>query len=175
MVHKARLFLGILFALALMTSLVAPLARAPVLISPESVDVVEGGATAIYVMILSFPPTAEVTVTISPDAQLSVTPTTLTFTPADWLAAQTVTVSAVDDAVFEGPHSGKITHRVSSTDSHYGGSFLRSVSVNIGDNELSPVVVPAIVIAIITAIVIVAVIVVRRRWVRTRKPPQRGE
>ncbi len=73
----------------------------------------------------------------------------------------------MDDAVFEGPHSGRVTHSASSTDSNYNGLFIADVSVNIGDNELSPLVVPAIVIAIITAIVIVVVIVVRRR---SRKP-----
>ena len=77
--------------------------------SAGSTDVTEGGASDIYDMVLDAPPSGTVTITISPDSQVNASPPTLTFTTSDWNTAQTVTVTAVDDAVVEGAHTGTIT------------------------------------------------------------------
>jgi hypothetical protein len=53
---------------------------------------------------LTTQPTANVTVAITPESQVTVSLPALTFTPANWNIAQTVTVTAVDDAVVEGNH-----------------------------------------------------------------------
>ena len=53
-------------------------------------------------MRLDTQPTANVTVAINPGSQVTVSEPTLTFTPANWNVAQTLTVTAVDDAVVEG-------------------------------------------------------------------------
>jgi len=56
-------------------------------------------------------PTADV---VNTGAQVSVVPALVTVTPANWQMAQVVTVSAIDDALVEGPHSVMITHTSSS-------------------------------------------------------------
>ena len=68
--------------------------------------VTEGGATATYDVVLESEPTADVTITPAGGAQLQ-TPAALLFTSANWDTAQTVTVTATDDAVAEGPHAGE--------------------------------------------------------------------
>ena len=77
-------------------------------------EVVEGGAGDSYEVSLTSEPTHAVEITITPDAQLETAPASLTFTPANWHVAQTVSVSAVDDEVAEGVHSGTISHAATS-------------------------------------------------------------
>jgi len=101
--------------------------------SDGSTDVAEGGATDTYTMILTSQPAANVTVMINPDTQITVTPTSLVFTPQNWDTPQTVTVTAMDDGVAEGPHTGIITHTATSTDSNYDDVTINSVTVNITD------------------------------------------
>ncbi len=99
--------------------------------------VVEGGATDTYSVVLASEPTANVTIGITPDGQLGASPAPVTFTPLNWSVAQTVTVSAIDDAVAEGPHTGTITHTVTSSDSSYGGIPVSPVTASITDNDIS--------------------------------------
>lgn len=80
-------------------------------------------------------PTGNVVVTLTPNAQVTTSPSTLTFTPANWNVAQTVTVTAVDDAVIEGAHTGSVAFAVTSTDTSYNGFAVASVAVNITDND----------------------------------------
>ena len=64
------------------------------------VSLTEGGSAGTFTVALSHVPTAAVTVAVaSGDAgAAAATPTTLSFTPTNWNAAQTVTVTPVDDA-----------------------------------------------------------------------------
>jgi uncharacterized repeat protein (TIGR01451 family) len=101
--------------------------------SGGTTNVTEGGATDTYTLALTAAPTGDVTITPSPDAQLSVAPATLTFTTANWATPQTVTVTAVDDAVAEGAHSGSISH--SASGGGYSGVAIASVTTNISDND----------------------------------------
>jgi len=103
--------------------------------SDGSTAVTEGGATDTYTIVLTSQPTATVTITISPNSQLTVSPTSTTFTDANWSTAQTITVTAVDDTTVEGAHSGTITHSVSSTDTNYSGLSVASITVAITDND----------------------------------------
>ena len=48
---------------------------------------------------------------------------------------KTVTVTAVDDAVAEGTHTGTIPHRVASSDPNYSGLTVGSVTCHITDND----------------------------------------
>ena len=61
---------------------------------------IDEGADASYTVALASQPTEEVTVAVSAgeDAGVTVTPASLTFTTADWSDAQTVTVTAPQDA-----------------------------------------------------------------------------
>ena len=63
--------------------------------------VTEGGATDTFTIALTSAPTANVTITIGGDADVTGAPTSLTFTPANWQTAQTVTLAAVDDSDVE--------------------------------------------------------------------------
>ena len=101
--------------------------------SAASTDVTEGGATDTYDVVLDAAPTGNVTVTLTPDAQVTVSPTPLTFTTADWSTAQTVTVTAVDDAIVEGSHTGTITHSAAGGD--YDGVSISNVVANVTDDD----------------------------------------
>ncbi|RRR65447.1 MAG: hypothetical protein EI684_23080 [Candidatus Viridilinea halotolerans] len=91
--------------------------------------------TATYDVVLNSQPRAPVTIAIQPDSQLSAAPASLTFQPQTWDQPQTVTLAVVDDAVAEGPHSGQITHRVTSNDSFYHERAVAAVNVAITDND----------------------------------------
>lgn len=104
-------------------------------------------ATATYTVVLRSEPTADVVVALTvADGQATVDKTALTFSPANWRAAQTVTVSVVDDSVAEAsPHSGVIVHAASSSDAGYGSDAPTTVDgvpgvevpLSIGDDETS--------------------------------------
>jgi uncharacterized repeat protein (TIGR01451 family) len=101
--------------------------------SSGSTTVAEGGATDTYTLVLTAAPTGDVIITPTPNAQLSIAPTTLTFTSVNWATPQTVTVTAVNDAVAEGAHSGSISH--SASGGGYSGVGITSVTANITDND----------------------------------------
>ncbi len=103
-----------------------------------STSVTEGGVTDKYTVVLNTQPSADVTITLNTtNQQVSVANVNLTFTPANWNIAQTVTVSAQDDNVGEGAHQGVIQHVASSTDTDYNGLTITPVTVAIRDNDLS--------------------------------------
>ena len=89
-----------------------------------------------YTVVLSSEPTDDVTValTVTGDADVTVSPTPLTFTSTDWSTAQTVTVSAADDADTQ-DDSATVSHAVSGAD--YGDNSVTAddVSVTVTDNE----------------------------------------
>ncbi|MCB1613272.1 MAG: hypothetical protein KDI60_16190 [Xanthomonadales bacterium] len=101
--------------------------------SGGSTLVTEGGATDSYSLVLTTIPSSPVTITMTPDSQLSTLPTTLTFTAGDWNIPQQVVVSAVDDPITEGPHAGTITH--SATGGGYDGVAIPDVTASIADND----------------------------------------
>jgi len=107
--------------------------------SGGSTAVVEGGATDSYTVVLSTQPTASVVLTVSPNSQVSVDKTTLTFTTSNWNVAQTVTVTAVDDTVAEGDHTGTISYTVASSDATYNGIGVSGVTASITDNETASI------------------------------------
>jgi hypothetical protein len=80
---------------------------------------------------------ANVNITPSPDSQLTVSPTSLVFTSSNWSTPQTVTVTAVNDAVAEGNHSGTITHAATSTDPGYNAIPIAAVTAAITDDVSS--------------------------------------
>lgn len=107
-------------------------------LSSTTIAAMEGGATGSYTVVLAAAPSSNVSVTVNPNAQVSVSASTLTFTPANWSTAQTVTVTAVDDAAVEGAHTGTIAHGVGSADPAYNGLSVPSVTVNVTDNDAAP-------------------------------------
>lgn len=102
--------------------------------------VTEGGNTDTYTIVLDSEPTHDVTVTATSDSQLSVgagasNAIHLTFTAGNWNTPQTVTVTAINDSVVEGTHTGTITHKVSSDDVKYDGMAVPDVVATIFDNN----------------------------------------
>ena len=104
--------------------------------SAGRVDVVEGGATDSYQIALQSIPTSNVVITVDPDNQTNLgagagVAIMLTFTPANALIPQVVTVTAVVDMTVEGPHLSTISHTAASADARYNGFVISNVVVNI--------------------------------------------
>lgn len=112
------------------------------------VSVDETGPTSdTYTVVLNTNPSGDVTITITPDAQTDLgvgagAAITLTFTSASGTTPQTVTVTAVDDALVEAnPHTSTISHSITaSADPAYPTSLaIASVTANITDNDTAGV------------------------------------
>ena len=112
---------------------------AGVTLSETSLDIAEGGSGS-YTLVLTSEPTADVTIESRAPASsdLTVNPSSLTFTSGDWESSQTVAVSAADDNDFT-DDTGTITHRVTSGDSDYNNRSIGSVAVTVLDDEEVPV------------------------------------
>nr|WP_286194926.1 Calx-beta domain-containing protein [Synechococcus sp. CCY 0621] len=95
----------------------------------------EDGLESSFALVLSTQPTADVVISFSPDGQVSLDRTSLTFTDQDWNIPQTVIVSAIDDPITEGPHPGVIQPLVSSADPAYAALVLADLSAAIEDND----------------------------------------
>ena len=109
-----------------------------VTISITALEVAEGD-TGHYTIVLDTEPTADVTVEIQvpEDAEIAVSPLTLTFTADNWNTPQTVTVTAAqdDDAVADDPLT--LTHAVSGGD--YEGVTTAGVEVTIIEDDTTRV------------------------------------
>ncbi len=121
------------FDLADVTATIADNDTAGVSIKPTSLRATEGGDSAYYQVLLTSQPRDNVSILIVSDAQLSVTPQMLTFTPANWNRAQLVTVNAVNEGVKEGLHQTTISHQAASDDATYQGIGIAKVAVLITD------------------------------------------
>src|SRR5690606_10715487 len=108
-----------------------------VTVSTTDVAVSESGTTATYTVVLDTIPAADVTVAITatPASQASIDLPALTFTAASWNTPQTITVSATDDFVAEGPHSAVLSHVATSADTHYAGIAIADVAAAISDDD----------------------------------------
>jgi Domain of unknown function (DUF4347)/FG-GAP-like repeat/RTX calcium-binding nonapeptide repeat (4 copies)/Calx-beta domain len=102
--------------------------------STGSTDIGEGAATDTYKLVLTTAPTAPVTINFDSGSQINAI-ASLTFTPANWNVAQDVTVSAIDDSLAEGIHSGTINHTAASSDANYNGLTISPVTATIADND----------------------------------------
>jgi hypothetical protein len=103
--------------------------------SGGATSVTEGGASDSYSVVLTSQPDANVQIALSPDTNLAVDASSLTFTPASWNVAQTVTVTAVDDRIVQGTHTGTITH--TATGGGYTGIAIADVVATITDNDFA--------------------------------------
>ena len=103
----------------------------------QGTAVTEAGPTDTYDIVLDVVPDSTVTTTVTPDAQISLSSGTLTYTTGNWSTPQTVTVTAVNDAVVEGSHSGTVTH--SASGGGYDGVSIPNVVATIADNDTASV------------------------------------
>jgi uncharacterized repeat protein (TIGR01451 family) len=72
--------------------------------TPTITGASEAGTTGAFTVVLNALPTGTATITIGTSPQCTFSPTTLTFTTANWNTPQTVSVTAINDAVVEGTH-----------------------------------------------------------------------
>ncbi len=115
---------------------------AGVTVTPETLSVPEdGGTTVDYTLVLDTAPTADVTIAVASDTvtAATVSSASLTFTPANWNTAQTVTVTGVNDDV-DNPsdeRTASLSHTATSTDGDYEGVAITiaSVTVTVTDDD----------------------------------------
>jgi hypothetical protein len=114
--------------------------------SGGSTRVTEAGGTDSVTVVLTSPPVSNVvlTTTSANAAQATVTPGSLTFTPASWNVAQRFVVTGVDDTVDDGDVTTTVTVSVddAASDDRYDPLPDRTVTVTTVDND-DPVPPPA--------------------------------
>jgi endonuclease/exonuclease/phosphatase family metal-dependent hydrolase len=108
--------------------------------------VVEGGLYDTYNIVLNTIPAGNVTVTVTPDAQVDVgngagVAKSLVFTSANALTPQTIIVDAANDLLLEGNHAGAIMHTSMSGDLTYDGLTIDGIVVAIVDNDAPTIVI----------------------------------
>jgi hypothetical protein len=106
-------------------------------VSGGSTDVSEGGAGDTYTLALTSQPYDVVTITLDSGDQLSVSPQQVFFNANTWNQPQTITVSAVEDDLQEGPQSDTIRHSVSTSDPGYKGLTVPDELVGVTDNDVA--------------------------------------
>ena len=102
----------------------------------------ESGATDTFTVVLDSEPTANVSIALSSSDTTEgiVSPTSLTFTPANWQTAQTVTVTGLDDDIDDGHrHFQIILAAATSADAKYNGIDPEDVDVRNNDNDAAGV------------------------------------
>ena len=106
-----------------------------VVVSRPRLTVNEGG-TGDYTVVLTSQPTGEVTITlVSDNDDVTLVPTTLTFTADDWSTAQDVMVSAASDAD-DVNDSATISHTVMGADYEANNVEAASVGVTVSEVRL---------------------------------------
>ena len=103
----------------------------------ESAVTVDEGVSGSYTAVLDAQPASDVVIAVSSDnADVTVSPATLTFTRANWDTAQTVTVAAGQDADAVND-AASITHAVvaSSSANEYDRLTIGSVAVTVTDDD----------------------------------------
>ena len=95
---------------------------------------IEEGAEGTYTVVLNTEPAAAVTVGVQAGGDLTVSPASLDFTPANWDTPQTVTVTAGEDDDAE-DETETSAHAVASADSDYNSVPVDGVKVTVADDE----------------------------------------
>ena len=105
--------------------------------SGGSTAVAEGGTKDTYTIVLTSEPKKDVAISIrNGDGQLRASPKRIVFEDDEWDEPQQVRVSAVNDKVVEGSHTGTLTHTAASKDPAYDGIAIAPVTVAITDNDV---------------------------------------
>jgi hypothetical protein len=107
---------------------------AGVTVTPQTLDVTEGG-NDIFNVSLTSQPASNVVINLSTSTQCSLSTTSLTFTNSDWSTPKPVTVTANNDSVVEGPHQCVVLTTMSTSEPNYTGIDPANVTVNITDDD----------------------------------------
>ncbi len=107
-------------------------------ISQPNFTILEG-TTATATLALNSAPTSPVTINFaSLDSQnVTVSPASLQWTAADFATAKTVTFTAVDDALADGPQTVTVTTTVNTSDAAYAGLNPADFTVTATDNDVA--------------------------------------
>ncbi|WP_417748223.1 Calx-beta domain-containing protein [Rosistilla oblonga] len=105
---------------------------------PGNLTTGEDGTSDQFVVVLNSEPTSDVTVTLvsSDTTEGTVDPQTLTFTPANWNIAQTVTVSGVDDSLEDDQVDYTVDATISSDDAKYAAVVIPAITASNIDDEV---------------------------------------
>lgn len=110
----------------------------------DDLETTEAGGTDSFTVVLNTEPTADVTIPVaSSDAtEGTAEPAALVFTPANWNAPQTVTITGAEDNLADGPIDYSIAlGAATSTDTTYNGLDFDDPAVTNIDNDSPGVVV----------------------------------
>lgn len=113
-----------------------------VLHSNGETAVTEAGQTDSYQLVLTYPPSQNVSIALEHLAgQITAVNAangtgSLVFTPSNWNVPQSVLVSAVDDSLVEGLHKAWVTHIISTNDEGYQQAFALQATAFISDNDI---------------------------------------
>lgn len=104
-------------------------------VSKSAVTTSESGTSDTFTVKLASEPTGTVQVAVSSSdtSEVSVSPATLTFTPADWSITRTVTATGVDDAMDDGDQSATIT--LDPTGANYDAVASATVAASNADDD----------------------------------------
>jgi subtilisin-like proprotein convertase family protein len=118
---------------------------AGIVVTPTSgLVTTEAGGTATFTVVLTSVPTSDVTIGLSSSDLMegTVSPASLTFTPANALVPRTVTVTGVDDTAVDGSVAYTVvTAAAVSGDSGYAGRNADDVSATNTDDDVAGIVV----------------------------------
>ena len=110
--------------------------------SDGATEVIEGGQTDTYQVVLTHRPNQDVTIYLDhAQGQLTVVnadnpgSSALSFNSTNWNIPQTALVTAVDDEILEGTHTAYVTHRISTSDADYSEAFALQERVLIHEPE----------------------------------------
>ena len=112
--------------------------RAGLTLTPDTgLTTTEAGGTATVQVRLASAPEQDVTVNLTSSnvGEGTVSPASLTFTPANWDIPQTITLTGVEDSVDDGDQAYTIQFAVSSTDLLYDGLAVPDLTVTNQDND----------------------------------------
>lgn len=108
----------------------------------NGLQVTEGASPASFTAALNRAPSSEVTFTIMPQTSglVSLSATTLTFTPNNWNVPQTVQITAVDDNIAnESTAVTLTTSALQSSDSAFNGNDVEDIHVDVIDDDFASV------------------------------------
>ncbi|MFM7085464.1 MAG: S8 family serine peptidase [Cyanobium sp.] len=109
--------------------------------APSGTSTSESGDAINFTVVLTSEPVANVTLPLSSSnsAEGTISPSSLLFTPANWNTPQTVTVTGVDDLVYDGTKTYTAVIGVaSSSDSTYNGRNPADITLSNLDNDPAP-------------------------------------
>jgi hypothetical protein len=111
--------------------------EAGVFASEDPINISESGTTGVIDVVLRTQPLANVIITLaaSDSTEASVSPTTLTFTPANWNVSQQATITGVDDLLTDGEIQSSVSLTSSSTDPVYNAVAIPGPSVFTADDD----------------------------------------